>query len=211
VAARAAEFAPRRLLETAAGTGIVTRALRDALPAATEIVATDLNPPMLDIARRRFAGRENVRIEAADATALPFLDDAFDLVVCQFGLMFFPDKPASFREARRVLKPGGRYLFSVWDSKEKNRFAKIAGDAGVEGFEGDPPKFYDTPFSLWRVDELRALVAAADFPRLDIAIVRIDMPSVDPARFARALVYGNALSEEIRQRGGNPQQTAARI
>lgn len=211
IAARAAALGPRRILETAAGTGIVTRALRGALPKEVQIVSTDLNPPMLDIARRRFKAGEYVVIEPADATALPYPDARFDLVLCQFGLMFFPDKTASFREARRVLEPGGRYLFSVWDSLEKNRFARIALEAGAEGFDDEPPKFYETPFSLWRVDEVRALAEAAGFSRLDVSILPIERSGVDPARFAEALVRGNALVDEIRLRGGDPERTVRRI
>src|SRR5260221_7698003 len=110
MAGRVAAFAPRRVLETSAGTGIVTRRLRDLLPPETQIVATDLNPPMLDVARAKFAPGERLEFERADATALPFPDQAFDAVVCQLGVMFFPDKEKSYRDAYRVLAPGGRYL-----------------------------------------------------------------------------------------------------
>ena len=211
IAARAAALKPARVLETAAGAGVVTRALRDSLPAETEIVATDLNPPMLEIAKARFKGERNVAIEPANAIALPYLDTSFDLVLCQFGLMFFPDKPASFREAKRVLRPSGRYLFSVWDSHEKNRFARIALEAGAEGFETDPPKFYETPFSLSSIDQVRALVEDAGFARLDVSVLRSAPGPVDPQRFARALVFGNALVDELKARGGDPEAVVRRI
>ena len=103
-----------RLLETAAGTGIVTAALAASLPAGVQIVATDLNQPMLDLAMSK-PGLERVRFQQADAQALPFADSSFDVVVCQFGVMFFPDRVAAYREAWRVLRPGGRLLFNVWD------------------------------------------------------------------------------------------------
>jgi ubiquinone/menaquinone biosynthesis C-methylase UbiE len=106
-AQRVAAGRPARVLETAAGTGIVTRKLRDALPAEAQLTATDLNPPMLDLAREKFRSGEPVSFQPADATALPFADASFDTIVCQFGLMFFPDKAASFSEARRALAPGG--------------------------------------------------------------------------------------------------------
>ena len=115
IARRAAASRPARVLETAAGTGIVTRRLRDALPGDTQLTATDLNPPMLDMARAKFRPGEQVGFQPADAVALPFADQSFDAIVCQFGVMFFPDKAKSFVEAYRVLAPGGRYVLSVWD------------------------------------------------------------------------------------------------
>ena len=105
------------VLELAAGTGIVTRALARTLPAPVAITATDLNPAMLDQARSH-AGLERVQWQEADALSLPFADQQFDHIVCQFGVMFFPDKVAAFREAMRVLRPGGRFLFSVWGNRE---------------------------------------------------------------------------------------------
>src|ERR1700722_4323897 len=114
IARRAVACGPSRVLETAAGTGIVTRRLRDLLPADVHLTATDLNPPMLEIARAKFRPGERVELQPADATALPFPDGGFDTVVCQFGVMFFPDKNKAYREVHRVLKPGGHYLFSIW-------------------------------------------------------------------------------------------------
>jgi SAM-dependent methyltransferase len=110
-----AGYAPSRVLETGAGTGIVTRRLRDLLPATTRLIATDLNPPMLEVARKKFRPDEPIEFQHADAMALPFADASFDAVVCQFSVMFFPEKEKSYREAYRVLAPGGRYVFSVWD------------------------------------------------------------------------------------------------
>ena len=107
-ARRAARHAPRRVLEIAAGTGVLTRELVTVIPAA-EVTATDLNAAMADLGSRRVPG---AAWQQADALRLPFGDDQFDLVACQFGVMFFPDKPAAFREARRVLAPGGGLLFS---------------------------------------------------------------------------------------------------
>ena len=109
IARRAASYQPRRALETAAGTGIVTRLLRDLLPAGATLVATDLNAPMMEVAKTKFRADERVEFRAADAGDLPFLDGAFDVAVCQFGVMFFPDKAKSYRETRRVLADGGRY------------------------------------------------------------------------------------------------------
>ncbi|HXA72004.1 MAG TPA: class I SAM-dependent methyltransferase, partial [Stellaceae bacterium] len=113
MAERVARLAPKRVLEIAAGTGIVTRALSQKLP-TVPIVATDLNQPMLDHAAARLSS-ERITWRQADAQALPFDDASFDVLVCQFGVMFFPDKAKAFSEARRVLAPGGRFLFNVWD------------------------------------------------------------------------------------------------
>jgi SAM-dependent methyltransferase len=140
LARRLAARPPRRVLEIAAGTGVVTRALDAALPEPVAIVATDLNPAMLDHAqtigtRRRVAWRQ------ADAMQLPFRDGEFDAVVCQFGVMFFPDKPKAFAEARRVLAPDGVLLFNVWDRIEENEFADAVTDALATVFPDDPPRF----------------------------------------------------------------------
>jgi len=163
VATRVASFAPSRVLETAAGTGIVTRRLRDLLPAATEIVATDLNPAMLDVSRGKFKPGEAVTLEAADATALPFADGEFDALVCQFGVMFYPDKEKAYREARRVLAPGGRYVFSVWDAVDHNPFARIVGDALRSAFAADPPPFLNVPFGYAALDPIKASLLAGGF------------------------------------------------
>jgi ubiquinone/menaquinone biosynthesis C-methylase UbiE len=140
IAQRVASFEPSRVLETAAGTGIVTRRMRDLLASAAVVVATDLNPAMLEVSRQKFRPDETVTFQAADATALPFADGDFDAVVCQFGVMFFPDKDKSYREARRVLAPGGRYLFSVFDTIDHNPFARILADAVRSAFDVDPEK-----------------------------------------------------------------------
>jgi ubiquinone/menaquinone biosynthesis C-methylase UbiE len=132
-----AGYAPSRVLETGAGTGIVTRRLRDLLPAATRLIATDLNPPMLDVARKKFHPDEPIEFQQADAMALPFADASFDAVVCQFSAQFFPDKEKSYR----VLAPGGRYVFSVWDG-DHNRHARIADEVAAQFFPTDPPQFY---------------------------------------------------------------------
>ncbi|HKH29194.1 MAG TPA: class I SAM-dependent methyltransferase, partial [Sphingomicrobium sp.] len=135
VAQRAAALRPKRILETAAGTGVVTQALHRALPEA-EIIATDLNAPMLEEAEQRMAAGK-VRFQQADALALPFEDGSFDLVVCQFGVMFFPDKVRANWEARRVLRNGGTYLSVVWDSMDRNPGSKAMGDGVADLFPDD--------------------------------------------------------------------------
>lgn len=140
IAARAARCNPARVLETAAGTGAVTRQLARALPTGSEIIATDLNQAMLDQARAEGTARP-VEWRQADAMKLPFPDASFDLVVCQFGAMFFPDKAHAFAEARRVLRPGGQFLFNVWDRIEDNDFADVITRALATMFPDDPPRF----------------------------------------------------------------------
>jgi SAM-dependent methyltransferase len=129
-----------RILEIAAGTGAVTRALAAGLPPEASIVATDLNQAMLDRASSIGTARA-VTWRQADATQLPFPDGAFDTVVCQFGAMFFPDKAKAFSEVRRVLGPGGVFIFNVWDRIEENEFADVVTTALASVFPADPPRF----------------------------------------------------------------------
>jgi ubiquinone/menaquinone biosynthesis C-methylase UbiE len=131
---------PRSALEIAAGTGVVTRALAMLLPSSVELVATDLNQPLLDRASSVGTSRP-VEWRQADALALPFVDGRFDALVCQFGAMFFPDRPRAFAQARRVLAPGGARLFNVWDRIEENEFAATVTEALAGLFPQDPPFF----------------------------------------------------------------------
>lgn len=137
---RLATKLPTRVLEIAAGTGVVTRNLASVLPESTSIVATDLNQPMLDQASA-IGTKRPVEWRKADAMQLPFGDATFDAVVCQFGVMFFPDKAKAFSEARRVLRPGGVFIFNVWDRIEENEFADTVTTALGTVFPKDPPRF----------------------------------------------------------------------
>jgi ubiquinone/menaquinone biosynthesis C-methylase UbiE len=160
LARRVRALAPRRLLEVAAGTGIVTRALAAAVPECT-IVATDLNQPMIDHAMTQ-THAPNVTWRQADAQALPFGDGELDVVACQFGVMFFPDKSLAFREARRVLRSGGGYLFSVWDSLEDNEMSHAVVAELDARFPAAPPQFLRrTPYGYHDTGAItRALVEA---------------------------------------------------
>jgi SAM-dependent methyltransferase len=203
LAQRAAACKPGRVLELAAGTGIVTRFLRDALPDAAELVASDLNPPMLDIARGKFAGGEKVEFRRADATALPFADEAFDAVACQFGVMFFADKAKAYREVHRVLAPGGTYHFNVWDSFSFNPFARIVQDTVGRFFRADAPTFYTVPFGYHRIDDIKASLVEAGFVDIAAHVLTIDKSIPKARRFAEGLILGNPIVEEIQMRGAD--------
>ncbi|MCD6072403.1 MAG: SAM-dependent methyltransferase, partial [Microvirga sp.] len=127
LAGRLADVTQGRILELAAGTGVVTRAMAQALPPEVEIVATDLNQAMIDLAQTKLQG-PNVRWQQADAQSLPFEANSFDAVICQLGVMFFPDKLAAYREALRVLRPGGRFLFNVWNILDLNPVSRIVAE-----------------------------------------------------------------------------------
>src|SRR5438034_4528997 len=157
LAARLKVDANGSVLELACGTGILTRILRDRLPAATRLVATDLNEPMIQNAAQKFRQGEAVEWRQADASSLPFDDASFDAVACQFGIMFVPDKALSAREARRVLKPGGVFLFNVWDSMEHNDLGRIAHETISSFFGMGPPTFHQAPFGSQRRNEISPL------------------------------------------------------
>jgi SAM-dependent methyltransferase len=154
---------PARVLELAAGTGVVTRALARTLPAGTEIVATDLNQAMLDEAARHPIAA-GVAWRQADAQALPFPDASFDAVVCQFGVMFFPDRAGAYAEARRVLAPGGRFVFNSWDAIEHNEFADEVTRTVSGRFPHAPPRFLArTPHGYHDAARIAQDVATAGF------------------------------------------------
>lgn len=141
LAERVAEARPRSVLEIAAGTGALTRAIAAALEGEVRFVASDLNQPMLDRAAARLGADRRISWRQADGLALPFEDRSFDLVVCQFGVMFFSDKAQGYHEAHRVLKPRGHYLFNVWDAITENDFASVVTEALAMVFPDDPPRF----------------------------------------------------------------------
>jgi SAM-dependent methyltransferase len=207
MARRASAGAPARVLEVAAGTGIVTRLLRDLLPGSAHLTATDLNPPMLQVASNKFRADERVTFKPADATNLPFPDGAFDTVVCQFGVMFFPDKDRAWREVHRVLAPGGRYLFSVWDSQACNPFGRIAHEVASRYFPADPPRFYQVPFSMHAIDPIKQGLITAGFTDISIHVLARDKSVADPAAFARGLILGNPVVDEIRSRANADPDT----
>lgn len=189
------------LLETAAGTGAVTAALVGALPGAVAITATDLNQPMLDRAALRLPpGR--VALRQADAQRLPFDDGSFDAVICQFGVMFMPDKPRAYAEALRVLKPGGRFLFSVWAELARNPIPAAVQAAVEVQFPADPPMFMArTPHGHHDVPAIEAALAAAGFAEVLAEPVGLVCRSASARLAATALCQGTPLRAEIEARG----------
>jgi len=193
------------LLEIACGTGIVTRRLRDALPMSTEIIATDLNPDMFEFAKSKFKNTENVRWQQANASALPFPNGLFGAVVCQFGLMFVPDKAGAMRESYRVLRRGGLLLFNVWDSLEANPFAQIAHTTIGSFFDHDPPTFYELPFGFYDSKLIRELLRDAGFAKIELFSETKPCRSRSALEFATGLVQGNPVGAEAIERGVNPE------
>jgi SAM-dependent methyltransferase len=189
-----------RVLEVACGTGILTERLVRRLGGRGTIVATDLNEPMLAHARARLPGSPGLEWRLADGTNLPFPDRSFGAVVCQFGLMFFPDKAAGVREAFRVLAPGGTYLLSVWDAIERNPLARIAHETVAGFFPGDPPQFYRLPFSLHDVAGVRAWLDAAGFGEIRAVTVEQAGQGLSAADAAIGLVEGNPVIGTIMER-----------
>ena len=200
LANRAARSEVKNVLEIAAGTGIASHALRGALPNQARLVITDLNPPMLDVARSKFDAGDNVAFLPADALDLSFEDGEFDLVVCQFGAMFFPDKQAAFREARRVLTSGGEYLFNVWGTMAANPFSEVVYETTERFFPDDPPEFYKVPFGYSDPNIVTKDLAASGFTDVDQEFLEFDKEVRDWNLFARGLVFGNPLVEEINNR-----------
>jgi len=198
LAKRIARAEPRDILETAAGTGVVTRAIAARLPAHTRIVATDLNQPMLDHAAARLSPPDRVTWRQADALALPFEDGAFDVVACQFGVMFFPDRVKGYSEARRVLKPGGRFFFNVWDRIAENEFADVVTEALGTVFPQDPPLFMArTPHGHHDVRTIREELAAAGFADISIETVAHRSRAASARDVAVAYCQGTPLRNEI--------------
>lgn len=183
LAGRAATLGPRRVLELAAGTGIATAALARALPAA-DITATDLNPAMVSWGSAQVSGPTWLR---ADAQSLEFADGSFELVVCQFGVMFFPDKVAAFAEAARVLRPGGRMIFTVWDVVAASPFAAALVDSVAATLPTNPPSF---------VVRIPHGYASPDQIRRDVEAGGLQIDTID-----RLVLFGRAPSAHVLAEG----------
>jgi SAM-dependent methyltransferase len=197
LAERAASRSPKRMLELAAGTGVLTRALVNARP-GSDLIATDLNPAMVALGRRR---EWRARWAVADAAALPVAGAAFDVVCCAFGVMFFPDRVCAYRETRRSLAPGGRFLFTSWDRVNTHAWADALGHGLRAAFPHDPPPFVEAvPHGYTNPDRIRADLADAGFD--DIRIERVLREgTAEPAAVAEGFCTGTPLRAQILERG----------
>ena len=209
IAQRVAALSPTTVLETAAGSGVVTRALTPRLSPNARYVVTDLNQPMLDYAATRQAVDNRISWRKADALALPFEDAAFDLICCQFGVMFFPDRQSGYQEAKRVLKPGGCFLFNVWDRIEENVFADDVTIALAEVFPNDPPRFLArTPHGYHDTALIRNELEKAGFSRVTIETRADQSRASSPRVPAVAYCQGTPLRSEIEARDADKLETA---
>lgn len=198
VADRAAALQPSRILETASGTGVVARAMSQAIPHA-DIVATDINPGMLEVAGQQLQS-QRVTFERASAQDLPYADATFDLVVCQFGVMFFPDKVRANREARRVLRPVGRYLLVTFDLLDRNPVTSAAERAVDAMFPDDPPRYMERgPFSYAEPVVIEADLRAAGFTEIELETLALSS-RIDARDAANGMVFGSPLRAEIERR-----------
>lgn len=197
-ARRVAAHAPRRVLEVAAGTGVLTAELLAALPSA-EVMATDLNKAMVDLGRRR---TPRARWERADATSLPFGDAEYDVVACQFGAMFFPDKVAAFAEAHRVLATGGVYLLSVWSTLETQEFERAVVAGLHRAFPDDPPRFMTSvPHGYANNDAVVADLRAGGFHHVRVESVTLEGRATSAEDLAAGYCTGTPLRGQIEARG----------
>jgi len=209
IARRAAALSPKAVLETASGSGVVTRALAPGLSPDASYIVTDLNQPMLDYAATRQKQDSRIAWRKADAQSLPFEDAAFDLVCCQFGVMFFPDRPSAYREARRVLKPGGSFLFNAWDRIEENVFADDVTRALAEFFPDDPPRFMArTPHGYHDTALIRSDLAKAGFSNVTIETRAEESRAPSARQVAVAYCQGTPLRNEIEARGADKLEAA---
>jgi ubiquinone/menaquinone biosynthesis C-methylase UbiE len=201
LAQRIAALRPRNVLEIAAGTGVLTRAMAPLLDASAQIVASDLNQPMLDVAMREQPDGHPVEWRQADALALPFEPQRFDVVACQFGAMFFPDKVRGYSEVHRVLKPEGHFFFNVWESLAKNDFARAVEETLAHMFPSDPPRFMGrTPHGYGDEAIVRADLEAAGFQTIAVEQIAHRSRAASARNVAFTYCQGTPLRAEIEAR-----------
>jgi ubiquinone/menaquinone biosynthesis C-methylase UbiE len=189
-----------RVLETACGTGILTGRLLQRMGSDSTLIATDFSEAMIALSQRRVLSEARLEHRQVDATSMPFQDQSFDAVGCQFGLMFFHDRAAGIREAFRVLKPGGLYLFNVWDRVEANPMSWLAHEVVTEFFGADAPQFNSTPFSLHDPVPLSAMLEEAGFDDVRWERVEEAGEGESAAELATAIIEGTPVFHTIKDR-----------
>jgi ubiquinone/menaquinone biosynthesis C-methylase UbiE len=194
-----------RVLEIAAGTGQATRHLLDRLPEDAEIIATDISLEMMTIGRRNLSD-PRLEWQIADGLDLPFGPFSFDVVVCQFGVMFFHDKDRGFAEAFRVLAPGGRYLFSTWCSHEDNPWAGAIHRTMERLFLPDPILFMNRPFGYCDQEQIKDSLSQIGFVDIKIDVVGRELATESAGAFARSAIEGTPMLHAIIDRAGDVEQ-----
>ena len=204
VARRTADRSVKHVLEIAAGTGAATRHLRNLLPREARLTAIDISEDMMALNQQKFMPHEQIEFLLADAMELPFDNESFDAVVCQFGIMFY-DRDVGFREVYRALKSGGRYLFSVWDGPHYNPFSGLFFELMKQMFPANPPRFLFEPVCCAEIDPIKEKLIRAGFERIAVSVMPRVHDLVDVRSYARGIVYCPVI-DEIRACGGDPDE-----
>ena len=203
LAGRVANLAEDSVLEMACGTGILTQQLRTRLKSSVTLTATDINPGMLDYAQRKLKHLNGINWQRADIAALPFPNASFHVAVCQFGLMFVPDRNLAFKEMRRVLMEGGLLAVSVWGRMEANPWGVAVQETIEELFPGNPPQFFKMPFNFADVDALRRLLTENGFEKIEVQTLPMECRSSSTKSLAIGMIEGAPILAEIKERGGS--------
>jgi ubiquinone/menaquinone biosynthesis C-methylase UbiE len=201
LAQRIASRPVQAVLETAAGTGVLTECLVGQLPGEAHITATDFSPAMLAVAEANVSQADNLHLQEANGIDLPFDDDAFDSVVCQFGVMFFPDVVQGYREARRVLKDGGEFIFNVWDTLAANEIAQLLHETALSLDADNPPDFLKTPWSYNDIDAITAQLEQAGFSDVTVTVLPKECTAPSARDVALAFAAGSPLAMQLEERG----------
>jgi ubiquinone/menaquinone biosynthesis C-methylase UbiE len=191
---------PKKILEVACGTGIVTQHLLKAIPPSATITATDINPGMLALAKQKVANDDRVKLQVVDAHVLPFEDNSFDCIFAQFGVMFYGDKPKAYAEAMRVLHPGGTFIFNTWAGLADNPIALIAMELLTEYFPDNPPSFFNIPFSYFNPDAIKTDLMQVGFRTISITNLSAVGKGASSMDIARGLLKGTPMYNEIAER-----------